>query len=109
MLLLAFFFLVCCGLGYQILNRASWRTTPALADVESYAQLVTGPAATDITDHMGMRVLVPYVAKPFYWLAKGRVGSWDPVMFGLLISDSFFYSLNRNLASACSLAAARKL
>ena len=58
---------------------------------------------------MGMRVLVPYVAKPFYWLAKGRVGSWDPVMFGLLISDSFFYSLNRNLASACSLAAARKL
>ncbi|HEX8925524.1 MAG TPA: hypothetical protein VF786_07000, partial [Terriglobales bacterium] len=89
-LLTAFLFLVCCGLGYPILNRASWRNVPALADVESYASLVTAPPTADVSDHMQFRILVPIVARPFYWLANGRVGSWDPVMFGLLISDSLF-------------------
>lgn len=36
------------------------------------------------------RVLVPWLAKPFYVLARGRVATWDPVMFGLLVADSLF-------------------
>jgi hypothetical protein len=30
------------------------------------------------------------MARPFYQLAKGRLRSWNPVMFGLLVTDSLF-------------------
>ena len=33
---------------------------------------------------------MPWVARPFYKLAKQRSGSWDSVMFGLLVADSLF-------------------
>jgi hypothetical protein len=36
------------------------------------------------------RVLVPWLARPFYRLARGRFATWDPVMFGLLVADSLF-------------------
>jgi uncharacterized membrane protein len=36
------------------------------------------------------RVLVPWLARPFYRLARGRLSTWDPVMFGLLVADSLF-------------------
>jgi hypothetical protein len=88
------FFLIACGLGYPILNRYDPRQTPGLSDVKNYASLVTG---SDIVDagHVRFRVLVPWVAKPFYRLAQGRLAqgrlaTWDPVMFGLLAADSLF-------------------
>ncbi len=28
------------------------------------------------------------MARPVYWAARGRVGSWDPAMLGLLVADS---------------------
>jgi hypothetical protein len=88
-LLFSVFFLIACGLGYPVLNRFDPRQTPGLSDVNNYAALVTGDASLD-TGHLRFRVLVPWLAKPFYWLAQGRVASWDPVMFGLLVADSLF-------------------
>ncbi len=91
-LLFCIFFLVAGGLGYPILNRFDPRQTPGLSDVKTYAALVTGTAGLDTEDmrFRRFRVLVPWLAKPFYWLARGRSSScsWDPVMFGLLAADS---------------------
>jgi hypothetical protein len=36
------------------------------------------------------RVLVPYVAKPFYWLARGRLRTWDAALFALLVANAIF-------------------
>ena len=89
-LLLALFFAICCGLGYPSLNRVDWRQAGGLADVSAYANLVTSPPAPDLARHMQFRVLVPYLARPIYRMARGRIGTWDPIMFGLLVVDSFF-------------------
>jgi hypothetical protein len=88
-LLFCVFFLIACGLGYPILNRFDPRQTPGLSDVKTYASLVTGTASPD-AGHVRFRVLVPWLAKPFYRLAQGRFATWDPVMFGLLVADSLF-------------------
>jgi len=84
------FFLIACGLGYPVLNRFDPRQTPGLSDVRTYAALVTGTTVADAQDmrFRRFRVLVPWIARPFYALARGRVSSWDPVMFGLLVADS---------------------
>jgi len=87
--LFCLFFLIAWGLGYPTLNRYDPRETPGLSDVRSYAALVTGTPALE-TGHMRFRVLIPWIARPFYRLAKGRFGSWNPVMFGLLVADSLF-------------------
>lgn len=87
--LFCLFLLIAWGLGYPTLNRYDPRQTPGLTDVRIYAALVTGAPTLD-AGHLRFRVLVPWVARPFYQLAKGRFGSWDPVMFGLLVADSLF-------------------
>ncbi len=89
LLLFAIFFLIACGLGYPVLNRFDPRQTPGLSDVKIYAAMVTGEAGAE-AGHVRFRVLVPFFAKPFYRLARGRLASWDPVMFGLLMADSLF-------------------
>jgi hypothetical protein len=87
--LFCLFLLIAWGLGYPTLNRYDPRQTPGLSDVRSYAAMVTGAPALD-AGHLRFRVLVPWVARPFYQLAQGRSGNWDPVMFGLLVADSLF-------------------
>ncbi len=89
-LLFCVFFLIACGLGYPILNRFDPRQTPGLSDVKTYAALVTGANSFDAGDlrFRRFRVLVPWLARPFYRLARGRLVTWDPVMFGLLVADS---------------------
>jgi len=87
--LFCLFFVIAFGLGYPTLNRYDPRTVPGLVDVKSYAAMVTG-APVPGPDHMRFRVLVPWVARAFYRVANGRVHTWDPVMFGLLSSDSLF-------------------
>jgi hypothetical protein len=91
-LLFCIFFLIACGLGYPVLNRFDPRQTPALSDVKTYAALVTGTAIVDAEDmrFRRFRVLVPWLARPFYQLARGRFQTWDPVMFGLLAANSLF-------------------
>ena len=87
--LFCIFFLIACGLGYPVLNRYDPRQTTGLSDVKNYAALVTGTASVD-AGHVRFRVLVPWIARPFYHFAQGRIASWDPVMFGLLIANSLF-------------------
>ena len=91
-LLFGVFFLIACGLGYPVLNRFDPRQTPGLSDVNTYAALVTGADVRDVEDmrFRRFRVLVPWIARPFYRLARGRLATWDPVMFGLLVADSLF-------------------
>lgn len=79
----ALFFMICCGLGYVTLNRYDPRTI-ALYDTRDYARLVTENPRPDERTHRGYRVLVPYMARPVYWLANGRVGTWNPVFLALL-------------------------
>jgi len=83
------FLLIASGFGYPVLNRFDPREMPALSDVKSYAAVVTGTANSD-PSYRRFRVLVPWIARPVYRLAQGRLGSWDPVMFSLLVSDSIF-------------------
>jgi hypothetical protein len=98
LLLFLIFFFVCCGLGYPILNRIDWRQGPGgLDDVVIYAGLVTAPPTADVNQHMQFRVLVPYLARPIYRMAKNHVGTWDPIMFGLLMVNSFFVALTVTL------------
>jgi hypothetical protein len=94
LLLSLLFFFICCGLGYPILNRIDWRQAPGgLTDVLTYADLVTTPPTPDLNQHMQFRILVPYLARPIYRMAKNHIGTWDPVMFGLLVVNSFFVAL----------------
>jgi hypothetical protein len=91
-LLFGVFFLIACGLGYPVLNRYDPRQTPGLSDVNTYAALVTGADVRDVEDmrFRRFRVLVPWIARPFFRLARGRLATWDPVMFGLLVADALF-------------------
>lgn len=91
------FFLICFGLGYSTLNRYDPRTVGNI-DSREYYKLVTG-GPRDAVGHWRYRVLVPYLAKPFYWLAEGRIGTWDPVFLGLLIVNAALCA-----TSACLLA-----
>jgi len=83
------FFLIAAGLGYPALNRYDPRVAPGLSDVQSYAAMVTG-TPTSGPEHVKFRVLVPWMARCVYRAAKGHVGSWNPVMFGLVAVDSLF-------------------
>ncbi len=87
MILWTLFFLISFGLGYSTLNRFDSRKLGP--DELAYYNMVVNQEAPDDTPFC-FRVLVPEVAKPFYLLAKGRVGSWNPVSLGLLISNSLF-------------------
>ena len=84
-LLWVLFFLICFGLGYPTLNRYDPRACGAVDSAAYYEIVVHGPTAD--LGYMQFRVLVPFLAKPFYW-GRGRVGTWDPVFFGLLMANS---------------------
>lgn len=86
-MLWSLFFLICMGLGYPTLNRYDPRSVPGLSDSIGYYSLVTG---ADLAGDESHRVLVPYLAKPVYWLAKGHLSTWNPVSFALLAANSFF-------------------
>jgi len=106
----ALFFLICLGLGYPPLNRYDPDKTAGLTDVADYRDMVVGREAQPVFGLNGPdariaqwehfnRVLVPFVAKPFYWLARGHVGTWDPALFGLLLANAIFTA-----TTACLLA-----
>lgn len=90
LLLFILLFAICCGLGYPVLNRANGETTAGLSDARTYAAMVRGSELDTTNHHMRFRLLVPYMARPLFWFAQGRVGTWDPAMFGLLVVDSLF-------------------
>ncbi len=95
-LLLILFFLICFGLGYPTLNRYNPPQTEGTSDSANYFNLVrTGPQ--DAEGHWRYRVLVPYLAKPVYWLAKIHIGSWNPISFAILIINSAFVAISAYL------------
>src|SRR5579862_3098921 len=80
-------FFICLGLGYPTLNRYDPRTIVGTHDSGWYYDIVThGPRVAE--GEMRIRLLVPYIATPFYRLAKGRFGTWEPVFFGLLVANA---------------------
>ena len=91
-------FLICFGLGYPTLNRYDPTSIRGLSDSLQYYRLVqSGPA--EATGHWKYRVLVPFLAKPIYWIARGRLGSWDPTAFSLLIVNAIFCAATAFLVS----------
>jgi hypothetical protein len=78
------FFMICAGLGYGTLNRYDPASTRALSDTREYARLVVENPAPGVPTHRSLRVLVPFLARPVYHLANGRVGTWNPVFLGIL-------------------------
>ena len=110
LLLFLLFFFICCGLGYPILNRIDWRQAPGgLDDVLKYAALVTTAPTPDLNQHMQFRVLVPYLARPIYRIAKNHIGTWDPIMFALLVVNSTFVALTVTVLLIVVHRATRKL
>src|SRR4051812_28449353 len=91
LLLWLLFLLICFGLGYPTLNRYQPSHVEGLSDSAMYYQMVTNTAsARPLVEVFEARVLVPFIARPFYRLAKTRLHNWDPVYFGLLMSNSIF-------------------
>jgi hypothetical protein len=83
------FFLICFGLGYATLNRYDPSRLEGTSDSRQYSTVVVdGPGAAD--EHWRSRILVPFLAKPIYRLAVGRVGSWNPAALALLVVNSAF-------------------
>ncbi|MDQ5846410.1 MAG: DUF2079 domain-containing protein, partial [Acidobacteriota bacterium] len=89
-LLWPLFFLICGGLGYPSLRRFDPRVTAGLSDTIKYYAITTGANQSAYADRFKVRVLVPYVARPFYWFALAHFPTWNPVFFGLLVSASIF-------------------
>ncbi|MEK6302262.1 MAG: hypothetical protein AABO41_16250 [Acidobacteriota bacterium] len=97
-LLFGLFFLICFGLGYATLKRYDPRLPGNNPDSAYYYEMVTGEAQqpvflssyASVASRYGYRILIPWVARPFYWLARGRIGTWDPVFFSLLVANSLF-------------------
>ena len=98
LLLWSLFFLICFGLGYPTLNRYEPNQLQGLSDTSEYYLVVVGtPRRGGRGDIFSCRILVPYLAKPFYWLAQNRLKSWNSVFFGLLISNSLFCATTATL------------
>jgi len=90
----ALFFLICIGLGYPTLNRYDPRSAPGVTDSEGYYSIVLG--GTDAGDE-SHRVLVPYLAKPIYWIVNHHLHTWNPVFFALLVVNSFLIATSASL------------
>ncbi len=84
------FFAICFGLGYPMLRRYDPRTTEGLSDAPKYYAIVTGADTSGFKEMFRCRVLVPFVARPFYWFAQKYLHTWNAGFFGLLVSSAIF-------------------
>src|SRR5215210_642072 len=84
LLLWPLFFAICLGLGYPALKRYDPRATQGLSDTYKYYAMVTGADDSNSKELFRCRVLVPYVARPFYWFAQTYLHPVNPVFFALL-------------------------
>jgi hypothetical protein len=82
------FFGLALGLGYPTLNRYDPRVAGNPDAAEYHRLVVTWPPP--VSERGRYRLLVPYVAKPFYRLAAGRTGTWEPALLGLLVANALF-------------------
>jgi hypothetical protein len=90
LLLWPLFFVICFSLGYATLRRYDPRTTEGLSDASKYYAIVTGADTSNFKEMFRCRILVPYVARPFYWFAQSYLHTWNPAFFGLLMANALF-------------------
>lgn len=79
-------FLISAGLGYPTLNRYDPRES--VPDAAVYAQMAMNGPST-VSTHLRFRVLVPYLARGVFVVARNHTGSWDPMMFSFLVVNAF--------------------
>jgi hypothetical protein len=100
-LLLWFLFIaICFGLGYPILKRYDPRYTDGLSDASKYYAITTGKDTSVFKELFRGRVLVPFVARPFYWFAQRFLPNWNAGFFGLLIANALFCATSACLVVA---------
>lgn len=92
LLLWPLFFAICIGLGYATLHRYDPRKIPGLSDTyKYYALTVDADLSVYFFKELFLgRVLVPFVARPFYWFASRFLPSVNAGFFGLLMANSIF-------------------
>jgi len=90
LLLWPLFFAICFGLGYPTLRRYDPRTTDGMSDTPKYYAITTGADTSSFKELFRCRVLVPYVARPFYRFAQTYLPTWNAGFFGLLMSNALF-------------------
>jgi hypothetical protein len=84
------FFAICFGLGYPTLQRYDPRTTEGMSDASKYYAITTGADTSSFKEMFRCRVLVPYVARPFYWFAQKYLPTWNAGFLGLLLANALF-------------------
>ena len=95
------FFLISLGLGYAAVQRYDPRTTPGLSDANVYFRMVGSEEVP--AREMRFRVLVPWVAKPFYTLARKFLDNSRAIDLALLIANSIFCATTGSLLMAVGL------
>jgi hypothetical protein len=92
LLLWLLFFAISVGLGYPTLQRYDPRKTEGLSDTFKYYATTTAadPSVYIFKEMFRGRVLVPYVARPFYWFAQRFLPSLNAGFFGLLVANALF-------------------
>jgi len=92
LLLWLLFFVICCGLSYPTLKRYDPRKVEGLSDTFKYYATTTAadPSVYVFKEMFRGRVLVPYVARPFYWFALRFLPWLNAGFFGLLVANSLF-------------------
>lgn len=61
-----------------------------MSDTPKYYAITTGADTSAFKELFRCRVLVPYVARPFYWFAQRYLPTWNAGFFGLLIANALF-------------------
>jgi len=82
------FFAICLGLGYPGVSRYDPKQVEGLRDTRRYVAMLEGTAGWKTQQEL--RILVPFLARPIYRAAMGRVGTWRPEFLALLIVNSAF-------------------
>lgn len=82
------FLAICLGLGYPGVSRYDPRQVEGLRDTRRYVAMLEGTAGWKTQQEL--RVLVPFLARPIYRVAVGRIGTWRPEFLALLIVNSVF-------------------
>lgn len=91
------FFVICLGLGYPTLQRYDPRHVEGMSDTWKYQAITVGADTSAFREMFRCRVLVPMVARPFYWFALKFLPNWNAGFFGLLIANTLFCATTASL------------
>lgn len=89
-LLWLLFFAICFGLGYPTLRRYDPRNAEGMSDTWKYYWMTRGENVDSVKELFRGRILVPYVARPFFWFAQKYRSTEQAAFFGLLVANALF-------------------